>query len=85
MLSTFRFVKNKDIPDDKQAWHQSFSVMGEVIYKHGRQLLEAVEDHHDEDDFESYKMARQHYRDCSDEEALENAGVEPILEYLKLV
>ena len=45
------------IPDDKSSW-TSFEPIEEDIYVQGRVLLEAVDS---EDDFESYKLARDHY------------------------
>ncbi len=57
--------------------------MREEVFNRGRLLLEA--EHDDKEDFDSYKMARNHYKSCADEENLEELGVKPILEYLDQV
>ena len=67
------------IPDDKSSW-TSFEPIEEDIYVQGRVLLEAVDS---EDDFESYKLARDHYKACTNEEQLEELGVKPISKKLQ--
>jgi hypothetical protein len=47
----------------------------------GRTLLEA--DHDDSDDFESYKLARDHYKACTNEDVLEELGIGPMANKLK--
>ena len=46
----------------------------------GRTILEAAPY---KDDFESYKLARDYYNSCSDEDRLEELGVSPLLNKLK--
>ena len=58
----------------------SFDAVGEEVYLQGRQLLEAE---YSDGDFESYKLARDHYKACTDEDKLEELGLEPILKKLK--
>ena len=73
-------MDNTIIPDDKSSWYEGFSGTREDIATRGRILLEA--ESNDKEDFDSYKMARAHYKSCINEDKLEELGVEPILNYL---
>jgi len=57
-----------------------FSVAGEEINLQGRKLLE---DEPSPDDFESYQLARDFYKSCTNEEKREELGIKPILDKLK--
>ena len=66
------------IPDDKSSW-TSFEPVEEDIFIQGRTLLEAEQS---EDDFESYKLARDHYKACTNEDRLEELGIKPMVDKL---
>jgi len=78
-FSCGRFMTTTTIPDDKSRF-SVFDPLQEEIYSRGRTLLEEAER---SDDFESYKLARTHYRSCIDEDTLERKGVEPLKRKLK--
>ena len=67
------------IPEDVSRW-SAFEPLKEDIYIQGRTLLEAEQA---EDDFESYQLARDHYKACINEEKLEELGVTPMQKKLK--
>lgn len=72
------FVSNARIPDDKGRW-TNFGVISEKIYERGRTILEqGIND----GDWETFKMAKRHYKACMDEEKREELGVKPMKEYL---
>ncbi len=73
-------MEKRLIPDDKSNWYEGFSGTREDVYIRGRQLMEAK--HDEKKDFKSYKMAKDHYKACTDEDKLEEIGVAPVLKYL---
>lgn len=66
------------IPSDKSRW-SSFDPLSEDIYLRGRALLDSKET---EDDFESYKQIRSHYKACMNFDKLEELGIQPVLNVL---
>ena len=57
-----------------------FAALGEEINLQGRKLLE---DEPSADDFESYQLARDYYKSCTNEEKREELGIQPILSKIK--
>jgi len=66
------------IPSDKSRW-SSFDPLSEEIYTRGRSLLESA---NADDDFESYKQIRTHYKSCMNIDKLEEKGIQPLLDVL---
>ena len=58
----------------------SFSETGDIIMDQAKIILE--EDPSDED-FESYKLARDYYKSCVDQDRIEQLGVKPLQDKLK--
>jgi membrane metallo-endopeptidase-like protein 1 len=56
-----------------------FDALGEEINMQGRKLLE---DEPSPEDFDSYQLARDFYKSCTDEEKREELGIKPILDKL---
>jgi len=57
-----------------------FRIVGEEINLQGRKLLE---DEPSPDDFDSYQLARDFYKSCTDEEKREQLEIKPLLRMLK--
>jgi len=67
------------IPEDKTSLG-SFNPITEIIYEQARTILE---EEPSPDDFESYKLARDHYKACVNEEKQNELGIKPLEEKLK--
>jgi membrane metallo-endopeptidase-like protein 1 len=57
--------------------------VSEEISERGKILLE--ENPNPDEDFESYELARNHYRACTNLDKLEELGVEPLLQHLRAI
>ncbi len=74
-----RYATETRIPDDKGRW-SNFDIVGEEIYLQGRTLLE---EEAAPGDFESYQLARDHFKACMNDEKREELGVQPLLDKLQ--
>ena len=77
-----RFQQNAQIPEDKGSYAEFTSKLPDSIYERGRLLLEA-EDRDEE--WELFKVAKKFYRSCMNLGRLEELGVKPMLDSLKLL
>ena len=81
-FSCGRFQQNAQIPEDKGSYSEFLSILPDKVYERGRLLLEA-EDR--DEDWELFKVAKKFYKSCMNLEQLENLGVKPMLDSLKLL
>ena len=75
-----KFLKEFNIPEDKSSY-TSFTPIGETIYERGKALMEDDED----EEWEIFKDVKKMYKSCLNEEKLEEVGLEPLKEKLKLI
>jgi membrane metallo-endopeptidase-like protein 1 len=75
-----RFHREMSIPEDKGSFG-AFTPLETTIYERGRALLE--EDDKD-GDWEVFKLSKKHYRSCMDIDKLEEVGVKPMEDRIKL-
>jgi hypothetical protein len=70
---------NSEVYKETGEWSTSFKVQEEIL-SIGKQLLEAKPQ---KDDFDSYRLARDFYRSCIDEERREEVGLRPLVQILQ--
>ena len=76
------FQQNAQIPEDRGSYSEFLSTLPDKVLERGRLLLETK---NKDEDWELFKVAKKFYKSCMNLEQLENLGVKPMLDSLKLL
>ena len=79
-----RFKQNVYIPDDKGKY-SALTPLADIIYERGRRILEADDRDEEFEDWELFRTTKKFYKSCMNLRRLEELGVKPMLDSLKLL